>query len=148
MAKYVFPAVFETAEEGGYVITFPNFEGATQGENLADAVEMATDYLNCVLCDYEDEKKEIPHATDICKIKAEKGGFVNMIVADTTAYRDVLLKENNPIKYARKKAKLNIKQLAELLEAPYRTIQDYDNGKTKPSRWVEKLIIEKIESVV
>lgn len=32
--------------------------------------------------------------------------------------------ENNLIKYARKKAGLNIKKLSELLGAPYRTVQD------------------------
>ena len=48
----------------------------------------------------------------------------------------------------REKAKLNIKQLADLLGAPYRTVQDWNRGKTFPPKWVEKLVIEKIESVM
>ena len=43
-------ALFEPAEEGGFVITVPDLgHGATQGENEADAMEMATDFLECVV---------------------------------------------------------------------------------------------------
>ncbi len=45
----VYYAQFEPAEEGGFVITFPELEGATQGENEADSMEMATDFLLCTL---------------------------------------------------------------------------------------------------
>ena len=150
MAKYAYPAIFTPAkaDEGGYVITFPDFDGATQGEDLTDAIEMATDYLNCTICDYEDEKNEIPRATNINKLKVPQNGFVNMILADTEAYKEVIERENNPIRYARKKAKLNIKQLADLLEAPYRTVQEWNAGRKRPALWVEKLVIEKIESVM
>ncbi|MBO6245751.1 MAG: helix-turn-helix transcriptional regulator [Anaerovibrio sp.] len=86
-------------------------------------------------------------ATPIKEIKAPEGGFVSMILADTVAYQDVIERENNPIKYARKKAKMNIKQLADLLGAPYRTVQEWNAGRRMPPKWVEKLVIEKIESV-
>ncbi|MBE6100278.1 MAG: type II toxin-antitoxin system HicB family antitoxin [Anaerovibrio sp.] len=147
MAKYSYPAIFTPAEESGYVITFLDFAGATQGEDVTDAIVMATDYLNCVLCDLEDDNAVIPQATDIKTVRAPKNGFVNLIVADTDMYREVLLKENNPIKYAREKAKLNIKQLADLLGAPYRTVQEWNAGRRMPPKWVEKLVIEKIESI-
>ena len=58
---------------------------------------MATDFLNGVLCNLEDDKVAIPQSTDIKIVRALKNGFVNMIIADTDAYREVLLKENNPI---------------------------------------------------
>ena len=44
-------------------------------------------------------------------------------MADTVAYQEVIDRENNPIKYAMKKAGLNIKKLSLLLDAPYRTVQ-------------------------
>ena len=38
----VYPAVFDPAEEGGYVATFPDFGfGGTQGDTGADAMHMA-----------------------------------------------------------------------------------------------------------
>ena len=43
------------------------------------------------------------------------------------------------------KAGLNIKGLAELLHAPYRTVQDWNAGKRMPPTWMPNLIVEKIE---
>lgn len=45
-AEYTYSAVFEPAEEGGFVVSFPKFPGlVTQGETLAEAREAATDLL-------------------------------------------------------------------------------------------------------
>ena len=54
--------------------------------------------------------------------KGKPDDIVTLVAADTVAYQDVMDRENNPIKYAREKASLNIKKLAELLGAPYRTV--------------------------
>lgn len=44
--EYTFTAVFEPAEEGGYVVTFPAIPHlATQGETLEEARAMAIDCL-------------------------------------------------------------------------------------------------------
>ncbi len=51
------------------------------------------------------------------------------------------------IKEAREKAGLTIKELAELLGAPYRTVQDWNAGKSKPVEWAERLILEKLERI-
>jgi antitoxin HicB len=45
-----YPAVFEPAPEGGFVITFPDVEGAiSQGDDEQDAREMARDALITML---------------------------------------------------------------------------------------------------
>ena len=38
----------------------------------------------------------------------------------------------NKVREARERAGLTIKQLADLLGAPYRTVQDWNAGKSKP----------------
>jgi predicted RNase H-like HicB family nuclease len=49
-AHLTFTAVFEPAEEGGYVVTFPAIPNlATQGETLDEARAMAGDCLRCYL---------------------------------------------------------------------------------------------------
>lgn len=53
--------------------------------------------------------------------------------------------EDNAIKAARLRAVLSIKELAELLGAPYRTIQDWNAGRSRPVDWAERLIIEKLD---
>jgi antitoxin HicB len=41
-----YPALFEPAEEGGFVVTFPDVKGAiTQGDDEREAIEMAEDAL-------------------------------------------------------------------------------------------------------
>ena len=146
MAKYIYPAVFTPAEEGGYIVTFPDWSGATQGEDKVDAMEAADDFLGLTCWTAEQEGYAIPSSTDPSAIAIPDGGFVNLIMADTVAYQEVIDRENNPIKYAMKKAGLNIKKLSLLLDAPYRTVQDWVAGKRMPPSWCQKLIIEKIET--
>jgi predicted RNase H-like HicB family nuclease len=48
--EYSYTAVFEPAEEGGYVVTFPAIPGlATQGETIEEARNMAADCLRAYL---------------------------------------------------------------------------------------------------
>ena len=103
--QYVYPAIFYNAIEGGYVIDFPDVEGATtQANTLFDAMVMAEDALAGMLVSYEDfkaGKSDLPMAnrivdpTPIEEIKAEPdeystGAFVTLIKADTDEYRKVL----------------------------------------------------------
>ena len=57
------------------------------------------------------------------------------------------VKMNTKIHDARVSAGLQIKQVADMLEAPYRTIQNWDLGNRNPPAWIEKIIIEKIQSI-
>ena len=52
--------------------------------------------------------------------------------------------EINPLKVAREKAGLNIKQLAELLGAPYRTVQEWNAGRHLPPTWMTKILVDEI----
>ena len=52
--------------------------------------------------------------------------------------------KRNPIRDARLKAGLNIKQLSELLGAPYRTVQEWNAGRHLPPEWMARLIVAEI----
>lgn len=59
MLKY--PANFEPAEEGGFVITFPDIpEAISQGEDVEDAMVHATDVLESALDWYLEDGRPIP----------------------------------------------------------------------------------------
>ena len=109
--KYVYPAVFYRAIEGGYCIDFPDVSGAaTQAETLYEALEMAEDALAGMLTMYEDFKagtltdlngnkleikNRVVEPTPIEQVKAEPdeystSAFVTLIKADTDAYRKML----------------------------------------------------------
>lgn len=84
--KYVYPAVFTEAEEGGYIVTVPDIPCCfTQGEDMADAIFMAADVIAMMLADYEDSRKTIPEPSTIDELKTD--GIVSLVVADTDEWR-------------------------------------------------------------
>ena len=82
--KYIFPAVFTPAEEGGYLVNFPDitdhtsYACMTEGDTLEEALDMASDV----------DGAPVPRASAMQEMKAPEGGFVNLISADTQAYRE------------------------------------------------------------
>lgn len=56
-----YPARFETADEGGYVVTFRDIpEAITQGDSEAEAMEMAEDVLVSAMDFYFEDKRPVP----------------------------------------------------------------------------------------
>ena len=93
--KYVYPVIFEEAEEGGYNVTVPDIPGTfTCGDDMADAIYMAEDVIAMMLADYEDEKKTIPVPSKIEDIKTD--GIVSLVVADTDEWRKLV--DNRAVK--------------------------------------------------
>lgn len=92
--KYIFPAVFTPAEEGGYLVNFPDitdhtsYACMTEGNTLEEALDMASDVLNLTLWSMEEDGAPVPRARAMQEMKAPEGGFVNLISADTQAYRE------------------------------------------------------------
>ena len=153
--QYDFPAVFYQ-DGDGFAVRFPDEKSIlTCAKTLREAVEMAQDALNFTLLDMEEEKEPIPNPSKIEDLKLEDGQMVRMIHADTEKYarelefmrtKEVALKSENPIKYAREQAGLNLKELAELLGAPYATVQDWNAGRRTPPVWLQKLIVKEIQA--
>lgn len=88
--KYVYPVIFEDAEEGGYIVTVPDIPSTfTQGDDMADAIFMAQDVIAMMIATcYEDEGKEAPKPSNIKDIKTK--GIVSMVVADTDEWRKLV----------------------------------------------------------
>lgn len=61
--RLTFTAVFEPADEGGYVVTFPAISNlATQGETLDEARAMAEDCLRCYLEGLSNDGRPLPES--------------------------------------------------------------------------------------
>lgn len=85
--KYVYPAIF-TPEDGGYTAKFPDFDSCyTQGDDLADAFEMAQDVLALTLYRMEREHVPIPTPSNIKEICTADPAFASLVNSDTFAYR-------------------------------------------------------------
>ena len=93
--KKVYPVVL-TKVENGYLIDVPDFDITTQGENLADAIDMARDAINLMGVTLEDECKEIPNASDLPSIKTGEGQISTLVDCDFAEYRKAL--DNRAVK--------------------------------------------------
>lgn len=58
-----YQALFEPAAEGGFVVTFPDLgHGATQGETEEEAMDLARDFLACVVSGLIEAGEPLPAA--------------------------------------------------------------------------------------
>jgi predicted RNase H-like HicB family nuclease len=89
MGVYVYPVIL-TPEKDGYFVDFPDVESCyTQGDSLADALEMAKDVLALRLCAYENDKKTIPPPSLKQDFELEENQIVSLVSADTMEYRKI-----------------------------------------------------------
>lgn len=86
--KYIYPACFYPEGNGQFSVIFPDLGGiATYGNNLEDAISMATDLLCTWVLECKKDKEQLPEPSNIKEVEIEsEGAFANLIVADIEAY--------------------------------------------------------------
>ena len=86
--KLIYPAVFYPFSDGsgGYVVEFPDLPGCvTEGKNLEEAFEMATDAAS----GWElEEGNPAPKASGYADVERRENGQVNMVLLDMDAYAE------------------------------------------------------------
>ena len=71
-----------------YMVFFPDIEEAvTQGDTIADCIEMAEDVLCLMLYERELNSISVPAPSDIHRIEQRDGDIVTLIKCDTMDYR-------------------------------------------------------------
>lgn len=90
MKKLVYPAILYPFEVGeGYTVEVPDLPGCiSQGDSLADAIEMAIDAASGWILDELEDGKELIKASTIEKIVPDEGGFVQYLVLDMDTYTE------------------------------------------------------------
>ncbi|MDR2878293.1 MAG: type II toxin-antitoxin system HicB family antitoxin [Fusobacteriales bacterium] len=89
MAKYVYPAIFNKEQEGGYSIYFSDIEGCyTQAESITEGIEKASDALCLILYELEKQGEIIPVSTNIKDIETNPDDIVTLIACDTQFYKN------------------------------------------------------------
>ncbi|MHA6647282.1 type II toxin-antitoxin system HicB family antitoxin [Aerococcus urinae] len=103
--KRYYPALFYFDKEfDGYFISFPDLnDGATQGEDISDALYMASEYLGIALGDALESNKKIPQPSNINDLSLVENypykedinwqddydmekSFISMVVTDVSEY--------------------------------------------------------------
>lgn len=84
--KAVYPVIF-TKLEDGFMAYVPDFEINTQGDTLAEAIEMARDAIGIMGIDKEDEGQPLPQPSATESIAADAGALLSMVDIDFSEYR-------------------------------------------------------------
>lgn len=89
MKQYFYPAIFHTAEEGGFWVSFPDLpECFTEGETMEEAYQMAIDALGLALSDSLSRKEPLPVPSVPSGIVMDGPGCYPVIVPfDLEAYQ-------------------------------------------------------------
>lgn len=84
--KKAYPITIEQGEKF-YVVHIPDFDMNTQGESIAEAMEMARDVIGMVGCYKQDEGQTIPEPSDLCDLKTNGTMVVTLVDVDFKEYR-------------------------------------------------------------
>ena len=87
--KAVYPIVMSKGESH-IVVYVPDFDINTQGENYADAMEMARDAIGLMGIDMEDDKAAIPSPSELDAIRQEPDyadKTITLVDVDFAEYR-------------------------------------------------------------
>lgn len=84
--KQAYPVIINK-DKDFFVASIPDFETGTQGESLAEAIEMARDAIGMCGCYMQDEKKDIPIPTDIGNVTKEASDILTLVDVDFDEYR-------------------------------------------------------------
>lgn len=87
--KRVYPIIIKPKENGEMYMTveIPDFNSGTQGENIADAIEMARDAIGALGIAMEDDKENIPEATNFEDLHVKEGEIKTLVDIDFGEYR-------------------------------------------------------------
>ncbi len=84
--KQAYPITIQR-DENFYVVFVPDFEINTQGETIAEAMEMARDAIGMCGCYKQDESVEIPTPSKIEAIQKGDSDIVTLVDVDFDEYR-------------------------------------------------------------
>ena len=86
MAKTIYPIILHPEKEGGYSVDVPDLEIGTQGETIAECIDMARDAIGLWGICRQDDHKPIPAPTTLTP-HCGKGDLVTLVDVDFDAYR-------------------------------------------------------------
>jgi predicted RNase H-like HicB family nuclease len=101
MAKYIYPAIFDLNEHGGFTITFPDLPGCiTEGDDIDESLRMAAEAMALHIYGMERDGDSIPSPSKPANVvmpdDTDPNAFVTMIQARTEPIRDEI--QNRSVK--------------------------------------------------
>lgn len=94
LIKRAYPIILKKSDNGYYVV-IPDFDIGTQGETIAESMEMARDAIGLMGIDMEDDGKKIPEP-DSVEFEKEDDDILTLVDVDFAEYRKKV--ENKAVK--------------------------------------------------
>ncbi|MBC2578342.1 type II toxin-antitoxin system HicB family antitoxin [Peptostreptococcus russellii] len=94
LRRLAYPVLMKKTDDG-YYIKVPDFDVVTQGNDIADGMDMARDAIGLMCIDFHDEKKEIP-APNSVEFDEKEFDVKTFVDIDLEEYRKRL--ENKSVK--------------------------------------------------
>lgn len=86
MSKTIYPIILHPEAEGGYSVDIPDLQIGTQGETVAECIDMARDAIGLWGICEQDAHRVIPQPSTISPPCAQ-GDIVTLVDVDFDAYR-------------------------------------------------------------
>ena len=83
----VYPVIFTPCEEGGYMVTVPDFPLNTQGDDMAEAIFMARDAIGLMGITMQDDGQPLPEPSALQSMDCAPGEIASLVDIDFDAYR-------------------------------------------------------------
>lgn len=83
--RSVYPIII-SEEQDGYYVSIPDFNSATQGKSIAEAIMMARDAIGLMGIDMQDDGKELPES-NAANYETKDGDIVTLVDVDFAEYR-------------------------------------------------------------
>lgn len=84
--KQVYPVILHPEPEGGFSVSVPDLNIGTQGETIAECIDMARDAIGLWGICEQDEGRVIPEPSGLTP-EHEEGELVTLVDIDFDAYR-------------------------------------------------------------
>ena len=85
MSKYVYPIILHPEKGGGYSVDVPDLEIGTQGETVAECIDMARDAIGLWGICQQDDRRTIPEPARLTPACTENE-IVTLVDVDFDAY--------------------------------------------------------------
>lgn len=98
--KTAYPVIL-TPDQHGFVVYVPDFNINTEGNSMANAIEMARDAIGIVGIDFEDDGKALPTPSDYKDLSLKDNEIISFVDIDFKEYR-----RKNSSRFVRKNCSL------------------------------------------
>lgn len=92
----VYPVFLTPIEDGCYMVTVPDMDIITEGEDLSDAIAMARDAICLKAVTLQDMGSDVPAPSDVRSLKSEEDALLSLVDCDFDSYRSYL--DNRSVK--------------------------------------------------